>query len=118
MKAHTLLKSLLPALAGSSMILASLGARAQEAGEAAPRTSESAAPPAPPAAEVSKAVEPPPAPSRLNVEFYGALLPFLEHVSTSGATPAGFTGGASQVSDSVYTGVNQPPRFRMTSGTS
>ena len=62
--------------------------------------------------------EPPAPPSALKVEFYGALLPFLERVSTSGATPPGFTGGASQVQDSYYTGVNQPARFRMTSGTS
>ena len=60
--------------------------------------------------------QPPAAKSRLKVEFFGALLPFIERVGTSGATPSGFTGGASQVLDSAYSGTNGPARFRMTAG--
>ena len=123
-------------LAALAVSLASLVARAQPSAESAepptppPGAAAPAAPPGPRAGEAAdaagaprtenpaKVAEPPAPPSALKVEFYGALLPFLERVSTSGATPPGFTGGASQVQDSYYTGVNQPARFRMTSGTS
>ena len=57
-------------------------------------------------------------PSGFRLEIYGAFLPFLEYVSTAGATPSGLAGGASQVQGSLYTGINAPARFRMTAGTS
>ena len=124
---------------GLSVILASLIARAQDAPPAG------AAPPAPPepATVAPPTVTEPPKlpsgpafqfydvgftgavpksapqlPSGFRLEVYGALLPFLDHVSTGGATAPGFTGGASQVQDSLYTGINAPARFRMTAGTS
>ncbi|MBV9949571.1 MAG: porin, partial [Myxococcales bacterium] len=52
------------------------------------------------------------------IDFYGYLLPFLEYVGTTGATPPGFMGGASQVPAMAYTGINDPARLRMTAGTS
>src|SRR6185295_7371328 len=118
-------KLLLAVPAGLSMLLASSVAQAQEpppSEEAFPMPPEStvdapkpAEVPKPP--EAPKAAEAPQPPSRFKIEFYGALLPFAEHVNVSGATPAGFTGGASQVEDSLYTGINAPARFRATSGT-
>lgn len=56
-----------------------------------------------------------------DVQIYGTLLPFLESVKTTGATPAGLTpalGGASQVPGPAYTGLDLPSRLRITSGTS
>lgn len=57
------------------------------------------------------------------VQIYGTLLPFMDHIKTSGATAPGLspaTGGATQVAASAYTGDlgNLPARNRMTSGTS
>jgi predicted porin len=114
--------------AGLSVILASLVARAQGAppsGEAVPPPPEPTTAAVPNLAEGPKAnlgeapkvTEAPKARSPFNVELYGALLPFLEYVTAGGATPVGFTGGASQVQDSLYTGLNAPRRFRMTVGT-
>lgn len=56
-----------------------------------------------------------------DVQIYGTLLPFVDHIKTSGAT-VGLTqanGGATQVADAAYTGDlgNLPGRNRMTSGT-
>jgi len=56
-----------------------------------------------------------------DVQIYATLLPFLESVRTTGATPAGLTpalGGATQVPGSAYTGLDLPSRLRITSGTS
>lgn len=123
MKPNTLGKSFARLVAGAVTFTASLVGRAQTAPESTPPEPPPAAPPvvggtnvaeAPRAGSPAKVVE---LPSRLTIEFYGAFLPFLEHVSISGATPPGFTGGASQVADSLYTGINAPARFRMTVGT-
>ncbi len=63
----------------------------------------------------------PDAPAPL-IEIYGTLLPFLEYSRSTGATAASSlvpdTTGASQVAAMAYSGVNQPARFRMDSGTS
>jgi predicted porin len=111
----------LAALAGLAVSLVSPSVRAQAAPpavEAPPAPPPGPAAPATPAVtDVPKAAEPPRKASPFNVEFYGALLPFLEYVTASGATPIGFTGGASQVVDSLYTGINAPWRLRMTVGT-
>ena len=57
------------------------------------------------------------------VQIYGTLLPFVDHIKTSGATQPGLSpanGGATQVAAASYTGDlgNLPARNRMTSGTS
>jgi predicted porin len=137
MKAQTTKKSFGTWAAGLAVIVGGTGARAQPAPEssapAAPVEAAAPAPAPPPGPQAggdasvgeaprtgnpSKRIEPPPPPSVLKVEFYGALLPFLERAGTSGATPPGLTGGASQVPDFAYSGVDEPARFRMTSGTS
>jgi predicted porin len=54
-----------------------------------------------------------------DLEIYGTLVPFLEYVSTSGATKAGHTGGADQVPATAYTGpAHNRPRLRMVANTS
>ena len=54
-----------------------------------------------------------------DMEVYGTLLPFLEYVGTSGATPIGTESPApALVPSGAFTGINHPYRFRMTSGTS
>jgi predicted porin len=57
------------------------------------------------------------------VQIYGTLLPFMDHVKSTGATAPGLSlanGGATQVAASAYTGDlgNLPARNRITSGTS
>jgi predicted porin len=53
------------------------------------------------------------------MEVYGTLLPFLEYVGTTGATPLGTESTAPNlVPTSFNTGINHDFRFRMTSGTS
>lgn len=67
---------------------------------------------------------PPPAPlnppaDKPDMEVYGTLLPFLEYVGTTGATPLGTESSAPNlVPTSTNTGINHDFRFRMTSGTS
>src|SRR5262245_56527534 len=93
-------RSFAAACGGLSLILATELARAQAApppgealgtppGPATGERSNSGAAPKP--AEAPRPAEAPKARFPLKVEFYGALLPFLEHVSVRGATPAGFT---------------------------
>ncbi len=53
-----------------------------------------------------------------DVEVYGTLVPHLEYMETEGATPLGERGGATQVPDAAFTAINEPPRFRLTQGTS
>lgn len=112
---------------GFSVIMASAVARAQSDPEPDAASPPPKGPQVGAAADVAEAprvgpptkvTAPPPSPARINVEFYGALLPFLEVVGSSGATPMGFTGGASQVEDFQYSGINAPERVRMTAGTS
>ena len=54
------------------------------------------------------------------MEIYGTLLPFLEYVGTTGATPLGTNPSPAPalVPAGTFTGINHPFRFRMTSGTS
>lgn len=62
---------------------------------------------------------PAPAPDKPDMEVYGTLLPFLEYVGTSGATPLGTESSApALVPTGTNTGINHDYRFRMTSGTS
>ena len=68
----------------------------------------------PAAAQTAPTVEDKP-----DMEVYGTLLPFLENVGTSGATPLGTQSTAPQmVPTAVFSGINHDRRFRMTSGTS
>ncbi|TMQ10978.1 MAG: porin [Deltaproteobacteria bacterium] len=64
---------------------------------------------------------PPPDPVPL-LEVYGTLVPFLEYIHTTSATPiqspTAVANGASQVAAAAYTGVNLPARFRMDPATS
>jgi predicted porin len=53
-----------------------------------------------------------------DVEIYGTLVPHLEYMETTGATPLSERGGATQVADAAFTGLNEPFRFRLTQGTS
>ena len=53
-----------------------------------------------------------------DVEVYGVLVPHLEYIETTGATPLAARGGASQVQDAAFTGIDEPFRFRLTQGTS
>ena len=112
---------------GFSVIMASAVARAQSDPEPDAASPPPKGPQVGAAADVAEAprvgpptkvTAPPPSPARINVEFYGALLPFLEVSAAAAPRRPGFTGGASQVEDSQYSGVNAPERFRMTSGTS
>jgi predicted porin len=120
MSAHTNRIVLLALSAGTGLWLM-LAARHARGTESSPN--DSAASEASRASDVPTGTPPPTVPetpsalARLNIEFYGAFLPFVEHVSVTGATPAGYAGGASQVQGSLYTGINAPARFRMTAGT-
>lgn len=64
---------------------------------------------------------PPPEPTPL-VEVYGTLVPWLEYIHTTSATPVqsptAVMNGPSQVAAAAYTGVNLPGRFRMDPATS
>jgi predicted porin len=53
-----------------------------------------------------------------DVEVYGTLVPHLELIETAGATPLASRGGATQVPDAAFTAINEPPRLRLTQGTS
>ncbi len=55
---------------------------------------------------------------KADVEIYGTLVPHLEYMDTTGATPLSQRGAATQVPDAAHTGFNEPARFRMTQGTS
>src|SRR5688572_26372028 len=52
-----------------------------------------------------------------DVEIYGTLVPHLELIETRGATPLAARGGATQVPDAAFTGVDEPGRLRLTQGT-
>ncbi len=53
-----------------------------------------------------------------DVEVYGTVVPHLELIETAGATPLASRAGATQVPDAAFTGINEPPRLRLTQGTS
>lgn len=53
-----------------------------------------------------------------DVEVYGTVVPHLELIETAGATPLASRGGATQVPDAAFTGIDEPPRLRLTQGTS
>jgi predicted porin len=53
-----------------------------------------------------------------DVEVYGVLVPHLEFMDTSGSTPLGSRGGATQVPDAAFTNIDEPARLRLTQGTS
>lgn len=53
-----------------------------------------------------------------DVEIYGTLVPHLELMETSGATPLAERAGARQVADAAFTGIEEPARLRLTQGTS
>jgi predicted porin len=62
---------------------------------------------------------PAPVADKPDMEIYGTLLPFLEYVGTTGATPLGTESTAPNlVPTNSNTGINHDFRFRMTSGTS
>jgi predicted porin len=52
-----------------------------------------------------------------DVEIYGTLVPHLELIETRGATPLAARGGATQVPDAAFTGLDEPGRLRLTQGT-
>lgn len=53
-----------------------------------------------------------------DIEIYGTLVPHLERIETRGATSLAQRGGATQVPDAAFTGVEEPARLRLTPGTS
>ncbi len=53
-----------------------------------------------------------------DVELYGTLVPHLELIATAGATSLSGRGGATQVPNAAFTGIDEPGRLRMTPGTS
>jgi predicted porin len=53
-----------------------------------------------------------------DVEVYGTVVPHVELMNTSGATPLSERGGATQVPDAAFTGIEEPARLRVTQGTS
>jgi|GEM_PF-824090 len=55
---------------------------------------------------------------KADIEVYGTLLPYVEYMDTTGGTPVSGRGGATQVPITAYTGFIEPPRLRMTQGTS
>lgn len=53
-----------------------------------------------------------------DVEIYGTLVPHLELIETTGATPLSERAEATQVADAAFTGIEEPSRLRLTQGTS
>jgi predicted porin len=53
-----------------------------------------------------------------DVEVYGVLVPHLEYIHTTGATPLADRADATQVADAAFTGLDEPYRLRLTQGTS
>jgi predicted porin len=53
-----------------------------------------------------------------DVEVYGVLVPHLEYIRTTDATPLAERASATQVADAAFSGVEEPFRFRLTQGTS
>jgi predicted porin len=53
-----------------------------------------------------------------DVEVYGVLVPHLEYIRTTGATPLADRASTTQVANAAFTGIDEPFRFRMTQGTS
>jgi predicted porin len=53
-----------------------------------------------------------------DVEVYGTLVPHVELMETTGATPLSERASARQVADAAFTGINEPARLRVTQGTS
>jgi predicted porin len=53
-----------------------------------------------------------------DVEVYGTLVPHVELMETTGATPLSERDEATQVPDAAFTGIEEPARLRVTQGTS
>jgi len=53
-----------------------------------------------------------------DVEVYGTLVPHVELMETTGATPLSERDDATQVADAAFTGIDEPARLRVTQGTS
>lgn len=53
-----------------------------------------------------------------DVEVYGTLVPHVELIETTGATPLGERESATQVAAAAFTGIEEPARLRVTQGTS
>jgi predicted porin len=53
-----------------------------------------------------------------DVEVYGTLVPHLEYIRTTNATPLENRARATQVADAAFTGIEEPFRARLTQGTS
>jgi predicted porin len=53
-----------------------------------------------------------------DVEVYGTLVPHVELIETTGATPLSERDSATQVAAAAFTGIDEPARLRVTQGTS
>ena len=56
--------------------------------------------------------------SKMEVEFYGTVIPFAESISASGATSSAPAERPNMIGAGAYTGTNQGSRLRLTAGTS